>query len=85
MDVEERARAAKGLRDDEAFKFFIEEVREQAIQAFATSGKDQQAVREEAHSVLRAITKIVGTLDAAVAAQTNIEKRRKKHVRENDR
>lgn len=85
MDTEERARAAKGLRDDEAFKMFIAEVREEAIQAFATSGKDQVSVREEAHSTLRAINQLIGTLDAAVAAQTNIEKRLKINVRENDR
>lgn len=85
MDTEERARAAKGLREDEAFKMFISEVREEAMQAFAASGKDQQSIREEAHATLRALNQLIGTLDAAVAAQTNIEKRRKNNVRENDR
>lgn len=78
MNTEERARAAKDLRENEAFKLFTEEVCENAMSAFAASGKDDQSTREEAHSILRAINQLIGTLDAAVAAQTNIEKRRKK-------
>jgi len=74
MNTEERARMARRLRDDEAFVFFTKEFREDCIAAFTDSGAKDSERREEAHTMLRALSKLCGKLDAAVAAQTRAEK-----------
>ena len=75
MNQRERATRAKRLRDSEDFQSFISELREDAIAAFVNSGPRDSDARDEAHAQLRAIEKLVGTLDAAVAAQTHKDKK----------
>lgn len=63
----ERAHRARRLRDDEVFQEFIENVRADAISQFERSGAADTAAREEAHAILRALSKLTGKLDAAIA------------------
>lgn len=75
MNVQEKASRAKRLRDDEAFQDLMAEVRNDAIAAFVNSGAADAAAREEAHALLRALSKIEGTLEAAIGAKTLADKK----------
>lgn len=79
MNIDEKASRAKRLRDDEAFADFIQEVREDAIAAFANSRANETEAREEAHALLRAINQIEGKLDAAIGAKALADKRKGQH------
>lgn len=83
MDVERKAQAARRLRNNEDFCLFIEEFRADCIAVFTDSSAEQQDRREEAHAHLRAITKLLGTLDAAEAAQTLDERKKNGRRAEN--
>lgn len=74
-DISEKAFRAKRLRDDELFKEFIAEVREDAIQAFVTSGPGDAGTREDAHAIVRALAKLEARLDAAIDAKALQNKR----------
>ena len=66
---------AKRLKSDTAFSDFIEDVRNEQIRLFTTSGAQDIEVREEAHAVLRALTKIEVELDAAIMAETLLDRK----------
>lgn len=69
-DVERRAARAKRLRADETFQQVIQELKNDALAAFVSSGAADTAAREEAHAMTRAISSIEGKLDGWIAAQT---------------
>lgn len=73
--VTERAHRAKRLRDDEAFQEFIQDVRTDALRQFERSGPADTATREEAHATLRALGRLTGKLDAAIAAENRQNKK----------
>lgn len=75
MNVQERASAAKRLRNDEAFQMFIAEVREAAVADFVNSGPKQTDAREEAHAILRALSEIERRLNAAEGAKSLQDKK----------
>ena len=56
MTVETRilAEEAKRLKNDTAFKQFVQEVRDRQVQAFANSAAEDVSAREEAHAIIRA-------------------------------
>lgn len=86
MEIEEKARLAKELRDSEAFQLFTSEFRESCMAAFANSTAEQSERREEAHAHLRALKQFEGQLDAAIDAQTLAERKAEKNgPRGNDR
>jgi hypothetical protein len=66
MNIEDKAAWAKRLRGDEAFQMFMAEVREDAIAAFTESAAGETAKREEAHAILRALSKLDGKLQSAL-------------------
>ena len=70
-----KAEDAKRLKNDTAFTQFIEDVRNEQIRLFTTSGAQDTEQREEAHAVLRALTKIEVELDAAITAETLFDRK----------
>ena len=77
MTVKTRIKSedAKRLKTDTSFMQFIEDVRNEQIRLFTTSGAQDIEVREEAHAVLRALTKIEVELDAAIMAETLLDRK----------
>ena len=77
MTVETRIKSedAKRLKNDTAFSDFIEDVRNEQFRLFRTSGAQDIEQREEAHAILRALTKIEVELDAAIMAETLLDRK----------
>ena len=75
IDTRIKSEDAKRLKNDTAFSDFIEDVRNEQIRLFTTSGAQDIEVREEAHAVLRALTKIEVELDAAIMAETLLDRK----------
>jgi hypothetical protein len=63
------------LKNDTAFQQFIQDVREQQKEVFATSGAKDIEVREEAHAIIRALEAIEINLDAAIGAERFLKER----------
>lgn len=76
VDVRVKADDAKRLMNDTAFKQFMSDVREDQKSIFANSMPDELSVREEAHAILRAVNKIEQLLNAAIAAETMLDRKR---------
>ena len=66
---------AKRLKNDTAFTQFVEDVRNEQIRLFTTSDAQDVEQREEAHAILRALNKIEVQLDAAIAAETLLDRK----------
>ena len=74
-DIRIKAEDAKRLKNDTAFTQFIEDVRNEQIRLFTTSDAQDVEQREEAHAILRALNKIEVQLDAAIAAETLLDRK----------
>ena len=74
-EIRIQAEDAKRLKEDTAFTQFIEDVRNEQIRLFTTSGVQDVEQREEAHAILRALNKIEVQLDAAIAAETLLDRK----------
>jgi hypothetical protein len=68
---------AKRLKNDTAFKQFVENVRENQILIFANSGASDVEAREDAHAILRAVNQIEITLDAAITAEVILDRKQR--------
>lgn len=66
---------AKRLKNDTAFMQFVEDVRNEQIRLFTTSAAQDVEQREEAHAMLRALNQIEVQLDAAIAAETLLDRK----------
>lgn len=75
MNITEKATAAERLRRDEAFQLFMAEVREDAIAAFTDSAAHESAKREEAHAVLRGLSKLDGAIASAINSKAVEDKK----------
>jgi len=81
-EIARRAANAARLMNDEGLQGFIEEIRGDCIAAFVNSGPDDTGTREEAHGLLRAITKLQQKLSAAASdekVEAKRDKQRKQH------
>ena len=58
--------AAYRLSNNEDFRLFMTQTREQAISAFENSGIEQTTIREEAHATIRTLNRIQQMMDIAV-------------------
>lgn len=74
-DIRIKAEDAKRLKNDTAFTQFIEDVRNEQIRLFTTSGANDIEQREEAHAIVRALNKIEVELDAAIMAETLLDRK----------
>ena len=74
-DIRIKAEDAKRLKNDTAFTQFIEDVRNEQIRLFTASAAQDVEQREEAHAILRALNKIEVELDAAIMAETLLDRK----------
>ena len=74
-EIRIKAEDAKRLKNDTAFTQFVEDVRNEQIRLFTTSAAQDVEQREEAHAILRALNKIEVKLDAAIAAETLLDRK----------
>lgn len=74
-DAKIKAEDAKRLKNDTAFKQFVKDVRNEQIRLFTTSAAQDIKQREEAHAILRALDKIEVELDAAIMAETLLDRK----------
>ena len=74
-DIRIKAEDAKRLKNDTAFMQFIEDVRNEQIRLFTASRAQDVEQREEAHAILRALNKIEVELDAAIMAETLLDRK----------
>jgi len=84
MDTAQKANRNQRFLADEAFQDAITEVRQAQITAFENSGSAGVAIREEAHAILRALTKIISALEAP-AKDLKVEEKQKERHRGSDR
>lgn len=75
-DIRIQADEAKRLKNDTAFQQFVQEVREGQMLIFANSAAQDVEKREEAHAIIRALNLIEVQLDAAIAAETLLDRKR---------
>ncbi len=74
-EIRIQAEDAKRLKNDTAFTQFVEDVRNEQIRLFTTSAAQDVEQREEAHAILRALKQIEVQLDAAIAAETLLDRK----------
>jgi len=75
-EIRIQAEEAKRLKNDTAFQQFVQEVREGQMLAFANSAAQDVEKREESHAIIRALNLIEVQLDAAIAAETLLDRKR---------
>lgn len=75
-DIRIKADEAKRLKSDTAFTQFVQEVRESQMMVFANSAAQDIERREEAHAIIRALNLIEVNLDAAIAAETLLDRKK---------
>jgi len=75
-DIRIHAEEAKRLKNDTAFQQFVQDVRDSQMLAFANSASHDVEKREEAHAIIRALNLIEVQLDAAIAAETLLDRKR---------
>ena len=83
-EIRIQAEDAKRLKNDTAFTQFVEDVRNEQIRLFTTSDAQDVEQREEAHAILRALNKIEVQLDAAIAAETLLDRKQEEQHRGSD-
>tara|TARA_R110002012_G_scaffold51785_8_gene133508 strand:- start:3698 stop:3937 length:240 start_codon:yes stop_codon:yes gene_type:complete len=71
------AEEAKRLKADTSFLKVLSEVRERQKDVFVNSANHEVEKREDAHAIIRAVKEIEVHLDAAIAAETLLQLRRK--------
>jgi transcription elongation GreA/GreB family factor len=77
-EIRIEADEARRLKSDAAFQQFMQSVRDNQMQIFASSGAADIAAREEAHAILRALTLIEMRLDAATTAEAFLDRKQRK-------
>ena len=75
-DIRIQADNAKRLKGDTAFTQFVQEVRDNQMMIFANSAAQDVEKREEAHAIIRALNLIEVQLDAAIAAETLLDRKK---------
>lgn len=78
VDVRMKAEEARRLKDDTAFQKFVQSIRDEQCRVFLASGAQDVVAREEAHAILRALTQIEATLDAALTAETFLDRKERR-------
>ena len=76
VDIRIQANEAKRLKADTAFQQFVQVVREDQMRIFANSAASDVEAREDAHAIIRALNLIEVNLDAAIAAETLLDRKK---------
>ena len=77
-DIRIKADEARRLKADTAFMSFVQEVRDDQIKVFTTSVASDVEAREAAHGIIRALNQIEMKLDAAITAETFLDRKQRK-------
>ena len=77
-EIRIKADEARRLKADSAFSAFVQDVRDEQMRIFANSGAADVAAREEAHGIIRALNQIEMKLDAAITAETFLDRKQRK-------
>jgi hypothetical protein len=77
-DIRIKADEARRLKNDSAFSAFLQEVRDDQVTVFMTSGASDVEAREEAHGIVRALEQIEMKLDAAITAEAFLDRKKGK-------
>jgi len=77
-DIRIKADEARRLKADTAFMAFMQGVRDDQIKVFTDSVAADVAAREEAHAIMRALNLIEMNLDAAITAETFLDRKQRK-------
>jgi len=77
-EIRIKADEARRLKSDSAFSAFVQDVRDEQMRLFANSGAADVAAREEAHGIIRALNQIEMKLDAAITAETFLDRKQRK-------
>ena len=77
-EIRIKADEARRLKSDSAFSAFVQDVRDEQMRLFANSGAADVAAREEAHAIMRALNQIEMKLDAAITAETFLDRKQRK-------
>ena len=80
MSTEIRIKAdeARRLKNDSAFSAFMQDVRDDQIKVFTTSTASDVEAREAAHGIIRALNQIEMKLEAAMTAETFLDRKQRK-------
>ena len=80
MSTEIRIKAdeARRLKADTAFLSFVQGVRDDQIKVFTDSVASDVEAREAAHGIIRALNQIEMKLDAAITAETFLDRKQRK-------
>ena len=76
-EIRIQAQEARRLKNDTAFQQFVQDVRDLQVRIFTNSAAHDIESREEAHAVLRALTQIEMQLDAAIGAETMLDRKQR--------
>lgn len=76
-EIRIQAQEARRLKNDTAFQQFVQDVRDLQVRIFTNSTAQDIESREEAHAVLRALTQIEMQLDAAIGAETMLDRKQR--------
>lgn len=76
MDIKQRAARARSLLADENFKTVMDELKQEQINVFLNSGSSDSESREEAHSIVSALSKIEARLQSAITDEKVFDKRK---------
>ena len=77
-EIRIKADEARRLKSDTAFMSFVQDVRDDQIKVFTTSAASDVEAREAAHGIILALNQIEMKLDAAVTAETFLDRRQRK-------
>lgn len=77
-EIRINADEAKRLKNDAAFKNFMQQVRDDQLRIFADSSASDVDVREDAHAILRAVNQIEIKLDASIQAEVILDRKQRK-------
>jgi hypothetical protein len=77
-DIRIKADEARRLKADTAFLTFMQGVRDDQIKVFTDSVASDVEAREEAHAIMRALNQIEMNLDAALTAETFLDRKQRK-------
>ena len=76
-EIRIQAQEARRLKNDTAFQQFVQDVRDLQVRIFTNSAAQDIESREEAHAVLRALDQIEMQLNAAIAAETMLDRKQR--------
>ena len=77
-EIRIRADEARRLKADTAFMSFVQGVRDDQVKVFTDSGASDVEAREAAHGIILALNQIEMKLDAAITAETFLDRRQRK-------